>query len=140
MNSMGWNMLDGVLRVAIFIAYIWLISLMKDIRRLFQYHGAEHKTIHCFEHGSRLTPENAESFPRLHVRCGTAFIDHGHRSSRSSSTRRSDSPSIALVDMTGVPDGPARFALIVATRIVLLPPHRGHLVRGHRQVGGPASR
>lgn len=120
MNSMGWNMLDGVLRVAIFIAYIWLISLMKDIRRLFQYHGAEHKTIHCFEHGLELTPENAESFPRLHVRCGTAFMIMVMIIAIFVYTALGQ-PINALVDMTGVSDGPARFALIVATRIVLLP-------------------
>ena len=120
MNSMGWNMLDGVLRAAIFIAYIWLISLMKDIRRLFQYHGAEHKTIHCFEHGLELTPENAESFPRLHVRCGTAFMIMVMIIAIFVYTALGQ-PINALVDMTGVSDGPARFALIVATRIVLLP-------------------
>ena len=120
MNSMGWNVLDGVLRVAIFIAYIWLISLMKDIRRLFQYHGAEHKTIHCFEHGLELTPENAESFPRLHVRCGTAFMIMVMIIAIFVYTALGQ-PINALVDMTGVSDGPARFALIVATRIVLLP-------------------
>lgn len=120
MNSMGWNVLDGVLRVAIFIAYIWLISLMKDISRLFQYHGAEHKTIHCFEHGLELTPENAESFPRLHVRCGTAFMIMVMIIAIFVYTALGQ-PINALVDMTGIADGPARFALIVATRIVLLP-------------------
>ena len=109
-----------MLRVAIFIAYIWLISLMKDIRRLFQYHGAEHKTIHCFEHGLELTPENAESFPRLHVRCGTAFMIMVMIIAIFVYTALGQ-PINALVDMTGVSDGPARFALIVATRIVLLP-------------------
>lgn len=73
-NPFAWNVLDGVLRVAVFVAYIWLISLMPDIKRMFAYHGAEHKTIHCLEHGLELTPENARSFPRLHVRCGTAFL------------------------------------------------------------------
>ena len=120
MNSMGWNVLDGVLRVGIFIAYIWLISLMKDIHRLFQYHGAEHKTIHCFEHGLELTPENAESFPRLHVRCGTAFMIMVMIIAIFVYTALGQ-PINALVDMTGVSEGPARFALIVATRIVLLP-------------------
>lgn len=69
-----WNVADGVLRVAIFIFYVWLIGRMKDIYRMFEYHGAEHKTIHCYEHGLPLTPENARQFPRLHVRCGTAFL------------------------------------------------------------------
>ena len=74
MNSVAWNIFDGIVRVAIFILYIWLISLMKDIRRMFSYHGAEHKTIHCYEHGEALEPGVAMRFPRLHVRCGTAFI------------------------------------------------------------------
>ena len=69
-----WNVVDGVLRVAVFVFYVWLISRMKDIKRMFRYHGAEHKTIHCYEHGLELTPDNARQFPTLHVRCGTAFL------------------------------------------------------------------
>ncbi|MGI6033094.1 MAG: DUF1385 domain-containing protein [Coriobacteriales bacterium] len=120
MNSVAWNVLDGVLRVAIFIAYIWLISLMKDIHRMFEYHGAEHKTIHCYEHGQALTPENAASFPRLHVRCGTAFMIMVMIIAIFVYT--AFGPAInSLVDMTGIMEGPARFALIIATRIILLP-------------------
>lgn len=66
--------LCGVLRIGIFIAYIALVSLMKDIRRTFEYHGAEHKTIACYEAGEELTPENAKKFTRFHPRCGTSFI------------------------------------------------------------------
>ncbi|MDD6650627.1 MAG: DUF1385 domain-containing protein [Eggerthellales bacterium] len=73
-DTLTWNIVDGVLRVVVFIFYIWLIGRMSDIKRMFAYHGAEHKTIHCFEHGLPLTPENARQFPRLHVRCGTAFL------------------------------------------------------------------
>ncbi len=73
-NFIVWNIFDGVARVGIFILYIWAISKMKDIKRMFRYHGAEHKTIHCFEHGLPLTPENARQFSTLHVRCGTAFL------------------------------------------------------------------
>ncbi len=73
-NTLPFNIVDGVLRLAVFIAYVWLTARMKDIKRMYMYHGAEHKTIHCFEHGLPLTPENARSFPRLHVRCGTAFL------------------------------------------------------------------
>lgn len=73
-DTLVWNIVDGVLRVVVFIFYIWLIGRMSDIKRMFAYHGAEHKTIHCFEHGLPLTPENARQFPRLHVRCGTAFL------------------------------------------------------------------
>ena len=68
------NLMEGVLRLAIFLAYIWGISRMKDIRRVFQYHGAEHKTIHCYEAGRPLTVENVQSFSRLHPRCGTNFL------------------------------------------------------------------
>ncbi len=73
-NTLAWNIIDGLARVAIFVFYVWLIGRMKDIKRMFAYHGAEHKTIHCYEHGLALTPENARSFPRLHIRCGTAFL------------------------------------------------------------------
>ena len=65
---------EGVVKVIIFIAYLGLVSLMKDIRRTFQYHGAEHKSIACFESGMELTPENARKCSRYHPRCGTSFM------------------------------------------------------------------
>ncbi len=68
------NFVDGVLRVAILVVYILLISRMKDIQRVFQYHGAEHKSIHCYECGLDLTIDNAKKQPRLHKRCGTSFL------------------------------------------------------------------
>lgn len=68
------NLMEGALRLLIFLAYIWGISRMKDIRRVFQYHGAEHKTIHCYEAGLPLTVENVQGFSRLHPRCGTNFL------------------------------------------------------------------
>ncbi|WP_418871081.1 DUF1385 domain-containing protein [Selenomonas bovis] len=68
------NLMEGFLRLAIFLAYIGGISRMKDIRRVFQYHGAEHKTIHCYEAGLPLTVENVQRFSRLHPRCGTNFL------------------------------------------------------------------
>ena len=68
------NLMEGVLRLIIFIAYIFAISQMKDIQRVFQYHGAEHKTIFCYEADLPLTVENVQKFPRLHPRCGTAFL------------------------------------------------------------------
>ncbi len=68
------NLAEGFLRLIIFLAYLFAISQMKDIRRTFQYHGAEHKTIFCYEAGESLTVENAKKFPRLHPRCGTAFL------------------------------------------------------------------
>lgn len=120
MNTVAWNVFDGVLRVAIFIAYIWLISLMKDIRRMFSYHGAEHKAIHCFEHGEPLEPGNAMKYPRLHVRCGTAFIIMVMVIAIFVYTVLGQ-PINALVDLTGVTEGPLRFVLVMLTRIVLLP-------------------
>jgi uncharacterized protein YqhQ len=66
--------IEGVLKVAIFITYLLLVSLMKDIKRVFMYHGAEHKTIACFEAGEELTPENAAKHRRFHPRCGTSFM------------------------------------------------------------------
>ena len=68
------NLMEGFLRLAIFLAYIGGISRMKDIRRVFQYHGAEHKTIHCYEVGLPLTVANVQKFSRLHPRCGTNFL------------------------------------------------------------------
>ena len=66
--------IEGVLKVTIFIIYLLLVSLMKDIKRTFMYHGAEHKTIACFEAGDELTPENAMKHRRFHPRCGTSFM------------------------------------------------------------------
>ena len=68
------NLMEGFLRLAIFLAYIGGISRIKDIRRVFQYHGAEHKTIHCYEAGLPLTVANVQRFSRLHPRCGTNFL------------------------------------------------------------------
>lgn len=65
---------SGVVKIFIFILYIYLVSLMPDIRRTFQYHGAEHKTIACFESHRELTPENAKECTRFHPRCGTSFM------------------------------------------------------------------
>jgi len=66
--------IEGVLKICIFIAYILLATLMKDIKRVFQYHGAEHKSIACYEAGMELTPENAKKCTRFHPRCGTSFL------------------------------------------------------------------
>lgn len=68
------NLLEGVLRIAIFLIYLGLCSRMKDITRMFAYHGAEHKTIHCYEKGLPLTVENVRVQPREHPRCGTSFL------------------------------------------------------------------
>ena len=68
------NLFEGILRICMFIVYVLAISKMPDIKRVFQYHGAEHKTIHCYENGLELTPENAQTFYTLHPRCGTSFL------------------------------------------------------------------
>ena len=74
-HSAVWmNIVEGVLRLAIFLLYIWGISLTKDIRRVFEYHGAEHKTIWTYESGQELTVENVRRHSRLHPRCGTNFL------------------------------------------------------------------
>lgn len=116
-NPFVWNIVDGVVRVAIFIFYVWLIGRMPDIKRMFSYHAAEHKTIHCYEHGLELTPENARQFPCLHVRCGTAFLIMVML--------------IAIVVYTVIPldgviaslgiTGAAAFALLLVVRLVFLP-------------------
>ena len=62
------------MRTAIFLGYLLLLSRLRDLRRVFEYHGAEHKTISCYEAGLQLTPENAQRFSRLHPRCGTSFL------------------------------------------------------------------
>jgi len=73
-SSLMFNLVDGVIRVAFFLIYILSISMMKDIKRVFQYHGAEHKVVHAFEAGVELTPENADNYSVLHPRCGTSFL------------------------------------------------------------------
>jgi uncharacterized protein YqhQ len=68
------NIAEGVFRVALFIGYLWLIGRTKDIHRVFEYHGAEHKTIAAYEHGVELVPERIDTYPKEHVRCGTNFL------------------------------------------------------------------
>jgi uncharacterized protein YqhQ len=72
-STLFW-LIEGVLRTAIFLGYLLLLSRLRDLRRVFEYHGAEHKTIACHEAGQELTPENAAAFSRLHPRCGTSFL------------------------------------------------------------------
>ena len=73
-GTLAQNILEGVLRLVVFLLYIFLIAQMPDIRRVFQYHGAEHKSIHCYEAGAHLVPGEAAHFSRLHPRCGTSFL------------------------------------------------------------------
>ena len=117
-KTLLWNIVDGLLRIAVFVFYIWLIGRMSDIKRMFGYHGAEHKTIHCYEHGLPLTPENARSFPRLHVRCGTAFLIMVMIIAIFVYTI---TPLNALIGAWGVPDGPVKLALVIVVRILLMP-------------------
>ncbi len=73
-SSLLFWLVEGVLRTAIFLGYLWLLSRMRDLRRVFEYHGAEHKVISCFEAEDELTPERAKLYSRLHPRCGTSFL------------------------------------------------------------------
>ncbi len=78
-HSLGWknlahNLLEGAMRLILLVGYIWGIGFMPDVKRLFGYHGAEHKTINAYEAGVELTPENVAKFPIEHPRCGTAFM------------------------------------------------------------------
>ena len=117
-HTLLWNIVDGVLRIAVFVFYIWLIGRMSDIKRMFGYHGAEHKTIHCFEHGLPLTPENARSFPRLHVRCGTAFLI---MVMIIAIFVYSVVPVGALIEAWGVPSGLPKLVLVIIVRIIFMP-------------------
>lgn len=69
-----FNIIEGLFRIGIFLIYVVLISKMDEVDRVFEYHGAEHKTIHCYEHGDDLTVENVKKYPILHPRCGTSFL------------------------------------------------------------------
>lgn len=73
-SGIFFNVVDGILRLMIFLAYLWGISFFREIRRIFQYHGAEHKSIFAFESGEVLTPERVKGFSTLHPRCGTSFL------------------------------------------------------------------
>jgi uncharacterized protein YqhQ len=73
-NSIVFVVVEKLIRIGIFLGYLWLISRMHALRRVFEYHGAEHKTISCYEAGLDLTPANAQRFSRLHPRCGTSFL------------------------------------------------------------------
>lgn len=73
-NRIVINLIAGAVRIAILVGYMWAVGFVPDIKRVFMYHGAEHKTVYCNEAGLELTPENARQFSRLHPRCGTAFM------------------------------------------------------------------
>lgn len=69
-----YNLFEGFIRILLFFAYIYFATLLNDIKRVWQYHGAEHKTIHCYEHGDELTVENVRKYSTKHPRCGTSFL------------------------------------------------------------------
>ncbi len=73
-RGLVFNLIDGVLRIAVFILYLWFIGLFNDVRRLFQYHGAEHMSVHCHEAGKGLTPQNVKKYSPIHPRCGTSLL------------------------------------------------------------------
>jgi uncharacterized protein YqhQ len=73
-NSFVFVLVEKLIRVSILVGYIWAISRLRDLRRVYEYHGAEHKTISCYEGGDELTPENAKRYSRFHIRCGTSFL------------------------------------------------------------------
>jgi uncharacterized protein YqhQ len=73
-DSIAFHLIDGVIKVFFFVSYIYFISFMKDIRRIFEYHGAEHKCIFAYEAGDELTIQNCQKYSTLHPRCGTAFL------------------------------------------------------------------
>ncbi|NLG11149.1 MAG: DUF1385 domain-containing protein [Coriobacteriaceae bacterium] len=117
-KTLLWNVVDGILRIAIFVFYIWLIGRMNDIKRMFAYHGAEHKTIHCYEHGLELTTDNARQFTTFHVRCGTAFLLMTMLVAIFVFTVF---PITAIIDALGVSNDVARLALLILSRIILIP-------------------
>lgn len=73
-SGLVFNLIEGIVKLAIFVSYIYIISLLPDVKRVFQYHGAEHKTINCYEAGKSLTVSNIKSFPTYNARCGTSFL------------------------------------------------------------------
>ena len=73
-DAVGFNLVAGAVRLSLFLLYVWAISLFGEFRRVFEYHGAEHKSIYAYEMGQDLTPERAAGFTRFHPRCGTSFI------------------------------------------------------------------
>ncbi len=73
-NPIVLNLIEGVFRIALFLIYVIWVSKLEDVRRVFEYHGAEHKSIHCYENGLELTVKNVKKFPILHARCGTSFL------------------------------------------------------------------
>ncbi|MFH1770302.1 MAG: DUF1385 domain-containing protein [archaeon] len=74
LNNFWFNVIDGSIKIVIFLIYLLAISLMKDVQRMFEYHGAEHMTVHCYEAKKKLTVENVRTYKTMHPRCGTEFL------------------------------------------------------------------
>ncbi|MDX1584392.1 MAG: DUF1385 domain-containing protein, partial [Thermoanaerobaculia bacterium] len=106
MDNVTYNMIDGVIRAVFFFIYVWSISFMPDIRRVFQYHGAEHKTVYTFEAHEDLTVENAQKKSTLHPRCGTSFLLFVM--------------AVSIVVFSAIPQT-APFSIKFGARVVLLP-------------------
>lgn len=117
-NPFAWNAVDGVLRLAVFFLYIWGIGFMPDIRRVFAYHGAEHKSIHAYEHGLPLESRYIQRYGTLHVRCGTAFL---LMVMVISILVFSLVPGKVILGVWGITSGLAITAFNIVSRIVLLP-------------------
>jgi uncharacterized protein YqhQ len=118
-SSSVLNIIEGVIRVSIFLTYLFAVSKLDDIKRVFQYHGAEHKTIHCYENREELTVENVKKYPVLHPRCGTSFLFNVMI------------VSIVVFSFFGWPDPLMRFAL----RIALFPVIGGIAYEINRLIG-----
>jgi uncharacterized protein YqhQ len=113
-----WNVVDGVLRLAVFVAYIWAVGFIAEIKRVFAYHGAEHKSIHAFEHGIPLEARYIQRYDTLHVRCGTAFL---LMVMVVSIAVYSLLPGAVVMGWFGVQSKVAIVLFNIASRIVLLP-------------------
>jgi uncharacterized protein YqhQ len=99
------SLIEGIIRLLLIVGYIWAITLLPDIKRVFAYHGAEHKTIHAYEAGAELTVENVRDFTTAHTRCGTAFL----------------LTSVLLTFLLLAPLGQLPLAWRIASRIILIP-------------------
>lgn len=113
-----WNIVDGLLRLIVFLGYIAAVGLMPDIRRVFAYHGAEHKSIHAWEHGVPLDAGSVQRFSTLHVRCGTAFL---LMVMVIAIVVFSLVPGRAILESVGITSGPLVVLFNIAVRILLLP-------------------
>jgi uncharacterized protein YqhQ len=117
-NPLVWNGVDGLLRLGVFFLYIWGIGQVRDIKRVFAYHGAEHKSIHAFEHGIPLEPRYIQRYDTLHIRCGTAFL---LMVMVISILVFSLLPGKTILGLWGITNGTAVIMFNIISRILLLP-------------------